>query len=165
MVGCSSTCKESFSVGPDGQMLERGRWRLIKDSQFFFDTVQVVQPRNEAASPETRYKGWKMKKIYHLSSIVPSSTGSLPVRLAHGRADAGVQAGHGHQALRVHQGLHHRRQAGSLDTLDVRPCELWPGLKTTVLASRTSNHTLTHNSARRSTDLPEITNGRLKKYL
>ena len=64
-----------------------------------------------------------MKKIYHLSSIVPS-TGSLPLRLAHGRADAGVQAGHGHQALRVHQGLHNRQQAGSLDTLDVRPWEL-----------------------------------------
>ena len=164
MVGCSSTCKESFSVGPDGQMLERGRWRLTENFQFFFDTVQVVQPRNEAASPETRYKGWKMKKINHLSSIVPS-TGSLPLRLAHGRADAGVQAGHGHQALRVHQGLHHRQQAGSLDTLDNQPWELWPGLKTTVLASRTSNHTTTLKSARRSTDLPEITNGRLKIYL
>merc|ERR1719474_597954 len=37
--------------------------------------------------------------------------------------------------------------------------ELGPGLKTTVLASRTSNHTTTLKSARRSTDLPEITNG------
>ena len=77
----------------------------------------MVQPRNEAASPETRYKGWKMKKIYHLSSIVPS-TGSLPLRLAHGRADAGVQAGHGHHGLRVHQGLDHRSQTWSLDPLD-----------------------------------------------
>ena len=158
MVGCSSTCKESFSVGPDGQMLERGRWRMIKNSQFFFDTVQVVQPRNEAASPETRYKGWKMKKIYHLSSIVPS-TGSLPLRLAHGRADAGVQAGHGHHALRVHQGLHHRRQAGSLVTLDVRPWELWLGLKSIVLASRTFTEAPTHYWARRSTEKPEIKNG------
>ena len=30
---------------------------IIYFYQFNFDNVQVVQPRNEAASPETRYKG------------------------------------------------------------------------------------------------------------
>jgi len=103
-------------------------WSLVPDA------IMVVQPRNEAASPETRYKG------------------SLPLRLAHGRADAGVQAGHGHHALRVHQGLHHRQQAGSLDTLDVRPWQLWPGLKSIVLASRTFTQAPTQYWARRSTE-------------
>jgi len=53
-------------------------------------------------------------------SILQYCLGSLPLRLTHGRADAGVQAKHRHHGLRVHQGLDYRGQAGSLDPLNIQ---------------------------------------------
>jgi len=75
------------------------------------DAPLVVQPRNEAASSETWYKG------------------SLPLRLTHWRADAGLQARHCHHGLRVHQGLDHRSQTWSLDPLDLQSWILYQALE------------------------------------
>ena len=59
----------------------------------------------------------KVKGKLSMNSIKYHLSGSLPLRLTHGRADAGLQAGHSHHGLRVHQGLDYRGQAWSLDPL------------------------------------------------
>jgi len=126
-----------FSGNPGG-WLEPTR-RLVPDA------VLVVQPRNEAASAETWYKG------------------SLPIRLTHGRADAGLQAGHGHHGLWVHQGIDYRSQAWSLDPLAVAfnpgPLKSHGWTLGPCIKDLSLTHTLTHYWSRRSTELPEITNG------
>ena len=97
-------------------------------------------------------------------------TGSLPLRLTHGRADACLQAGHSHYALRVHQGFDYRSQARSLDPLvAVNPGS--PLIKKPVLTGPWDlpgscikdllTHSRTHYWARRNTELPEITNGQI----
>ena len=108
----------------------------------------------------------KVKGKLSMNSIKYHLSGSLPLRLTHGRADAGLQAGHGHHGLWVHQGIDYRSQAWSLDPLAVafNPGHLkshgWtlgPCIKDLSLIT----HTLTHYWARRSTELPEITNGQI----
>ena len=54
-------------------------------------------------------------------STLQCYSGSLPLRLTHGRADASLQAKHRHHGLRVHQGLDYCGQAGSLDPLKIQP--------------------------------------------
>ena len=87
--------------------------------------TQVVQPRNEAASSETWYKGGRKMP----TNSTQYSLGSLPLRLTHWRADAGLQARHCHHGLRVHQGLDHRSQTWSLDPLDLQSWILYQALE------------------------------------
>ena len=113
----------------------------------------------------------KVRVQLSLSSTQNHWSGSLPLRLTHGRADACLQAGHRHHGLRVHQGLDYRSQAWSLDPLVAfNPGPLksqsWPDQETLGPCIKDLlTHTLTHYWTRRSRELPEITNGQISIIL